>query len=267
MKIKQMKNKEESKAKKIGDKENDIMNEETMENNIKDNKQMKLFQTEQMMMEKALEIIKKDDLQKENGEICCVSEFEKDVDDNFHIDFIHSFANLRAKNYRLEPMDWITVKIKAGKIVPALATTTACISALQTIEMCKILQKNYKPSSMKNAFLSLALPFLAFSEPVAPVYKQINAKHRVCLWDRWEIKLGNENDCLESFFTFLRKFTGGLAPRDLFQGSRPIFISSMMNSEAKKDEKDEVMNTRLEYLLDFKVYLLLYFCKKKKKNY
>jgi hypothetical protein len=37
-------------------------------------------------------------------------------------------------------MDWLTVKIKAGRIIPALATTTAAISGLQTIELVKILK-------------------------------------------------------------------------------------------------------------------------------
>jgi len=57
-------------------------------------------------------------------------EFEKDDDKNFHIDFIHAAANLRVANYGLEEMDWITVKLKAGRIVPALVTTTAAISGL-----------------------------------------------------------------------------------------------------------------------------------------
>lgn len=55
------------------------------------------------------------------------------------MDFIHAFANVRAQNYKLDEMDWITVKIKAGRIVPALATTTAAIAALQTIELIRYL--------------------------------------------------------------------------------------------------------------------------------
>jgi hypothetical protein len=59
-----------------------------------------------------------------------VQEFEKDADEKFHIDFICALANVRACNYKLEEMDWINVKIKAGRIVPALATTTASIAGL-----------------------------------------------------------------------------------------------------------------------------------------
>jgi len=36
-----------------------------------------------------------------------VQEFEKDDDQNFHVDFIYASANVRASNYSLEPMDWI----------------------------------------------------------------------------------------------------------------------------------------------------------------
>ena len=37
-------------------------------------------------------------------------------------------------------MDRDTVKIKAGRIVPALSTTTSVIAALQTIELIKLLK-------------------------------------------------------------------------------------------------------------------------------
>ena len=67
-------------------------------------------------------------------------EFEKDDDKNFHIDFMSSMGNCRAMNYKLEEMDWLQVKLKAGRIVPALATTTACVAGLQSIELIKILK-------------------------------------------------------------------------------------------------------------------------------
>lgn len=57
-------------------------------------------------------------------------EFEKDDDSNFHIDFISGLAGCRCMNYSLSTLDWVSVKLKAGRIIPALATTTACIAAL-----------------------------------------------------------------------------------------------------------------------------------------
>lgn len=75
-------------------------------------------------------------------------------------------ANIRASNYNLSSMDWITVKIKAGRIVPALATTTAAIAGLQTIELIKIL-KDLPLTNFRNAFLNLAVPSLMLGEPGA----------------------------------------------------------------------------------------------------
>ena len=86
-------------------------------------------------------------------------EFEKDNDANFHIDFMYSLGNCRALCYKLEHMDWITVKLKAGRIVPALATTTASISGLQTLELVKII-KEVEVTDHRNIFLNLAVPYM-----------------------------------------------------------------------------------------------------------
>jgi len=88
-----------------------------------------------------------------------VEEFEKDEDSNGHIDLIYSMANCRSSNYKLTEMDWLTVKVKAGRIVPAMATTTACIAGLQSIELVKVLKKE-KLVNIKNAFLNLAVPIM-----------------------------------------------------------------------------------------------------------
>jgi len=55
----------------------------------------------------------------------------------------------------------------AGKIIPALATTTAMIVGAVGLEIFKYLQK--KPIvKMRNAFINLALPLFLFSEPLPP---------------------------------------------------------------------------------------------------
>ncbi len=84
-------------------------------------------------------------------------------------------------------MDWITVKLKAGRIVPALATTTASISGLQTLELVKIL-KGCKMSEHRNIFLNLAVPTMQASEPGVCTKTKLLEGLEVSLWDRWEVK-------------------------------------------------------------------------------
>ena len=93
-------------------------------------------------------------------------------------------ANIRASNYKLDEMEWINVKIKAGRIVPALATTTAAIAALQTLELIKFL-KGIKLSEHRNSFLNLAVPSLMMSEPGEAIKTKLREGLEVTLWDRW----------------------------------------------------------------------------------
>jgi len=94
-------------------------------------------------------------------------------------------ANIRAANYDLEEMDWINVKIKAGRIVPALATTTAAIAGLQTLELLKYI-KGCKLSEYRNSFMNLAVPSLMMSEPGLAPKSVLKEGLEVTLWDRWE---------------------------------------------------------------------------------
>jgi ubiquitin-activating enzyme E1 len=93
--------------------------------------------------------------------------FEKDDDSNFHMDFISSFANLRARNYSIEEVDFLQAKLIAGRIIPALATTTSLVTGFVCIELIKLLQQGNK-AAFKDLQCNLAIPMLMQIDPEAP---------------------------------------------------------------------------------------------------
>ena len=92
--------------------------------------------------------------------------FEKDDDSNFHIDFIHATANLRARNYRITECDELKTKLIAGKIIPTIATTTAMIVGAVGMELLKVVQGFDKIEDYRNGFFNLATSMFYFTEPM-----------------------------------------------------------------------------------------------------
>ena len=102
-------------------------------------------------------------------------DFEKDDDSNFHMDYVAAVANLRAENYEIQAVERSVIKKIAGKIIPAIATTTAMVTGFVCLEVYKFIQGHKKIESFRNGFVNLALPFFGFSEPVPPKQQKVRS--------------------------------------------------------------------------------------------
>lgn len=112
-------------------------------------------------------------------------QFEKDDDTNYHMDLIAGFANMRARNYSIPEVDKLKAKFIAGRIIPAIATTTAMATGLVCLELYKVIL-NHQVEKYRNTFANLALPLFSMAEPVPPkIIKHGNLSWSV--WDRWVI--------------------------------------------------------------------------------
>ena len=158
-------------------------------------------------------------------------EFEKDDDSNHHIDFITAASNLRAQNYAIVEADRHKTKFIAGKIIPAIATTTALVTGLVVLELYKIVDGKTDLEQYKNGFVNLALPFFGFSEPIASpkgTYQGSNGEVTIDkLWDRFEV----ENITLEELIQHFE--TIGLSITMLSSGVSLLYASFYPQSKLK----------------------------------
>ncbi|KAK9467961.1 hypothetical protein V1512DRAFT_236239 [Lipomyces arxii] len=134
-------------------------------------------------------------------------EFEKDDDTNHHIDFITAASNLRALNYAIEPADRLRTKLIAGRIIPAIATTTGLVAGLVNLELYKVADAKTNIEMYKNGFVNLSLPFFGFSEPIASTRIKYGSKSFDAIWDRFDLKGDITLRELLDYFTEEEKLT------------------------------------------------------------
>lgn len=158
-------------------------------------------------------------------------QFEKDDDTNFHMDLIAGLANMRARNYSIPEVDKLKAKFIAGRIIPAIATSTAMATGLVCLELYKVLAGGHKVEDYRNTFANLALPLFSMAEPVPPkVIKHLDMSWTV--WDRWVIK---GNPTLKELIGWLQD--KGLNAYSISCGSCLLYNSMFPRHKDRMDKK------------------------------
>ncbi|XP_019432005.1 PREDICTED: ubiquitin-activating enzyme E1 1-like [Lupinus angustifolius] len=157
--------------------------------------------------------------------------FEKDDDTNYHMDMIAGLANMRARNYSIPEVDKLKAKFIAGRIIPAIATSTAMATGFVCLELYKVLAGGHKLEDYRNTFANLALPLFSIAEPVPPkVIKHQDMSWTV--WDRWVVK---DNLTLRELLEWLK--AKGLNAYSISCGSCLLYNSMFPRHRDRMDKK------------------------------
>ena len=152
-------------------------------------------------------------IQKNIEKIIKIQEFEKDND--LHLNFIFSASNLRAEIYKIEKCSKIKTQLIAGKIIPAIASSTASIVGLVSLQLYTLYQTN-DINFLRNHHFNLArMTDFCFSSPV-PCISTIDKKstleegkkyvpEKYTIWDYIVIK---ESMNIKEFIDYVKKNFG-----------------------------------------------------------
>ncbi|KAI5190338.1 ubiquitin-activating enzyme E1 [Nematocida sp. AWRm77] len=116
-------------------------------------------------------------------------EFEKDSETNGHVEFVTAAANIRSDTYGIPNLSALEIKKIAGRIIPAIATTTAVVSGLAVGEAVKYVfwrEEVGREEIYKNSYVSLALPLLATSDPLPPQKFTIPLQAKSLITTHWD---------------------------------------------------------------------------------
>lgn len=123
--------------------------------------------------------------------LICPEMFDKDDDDNGHMDVIYAASMIRADSYGIPLVDKLKAKQIVGRIVPAIATTTAMITGSIAFELYKLLA-NKPLEAMRCTNINLAVNSYASFEPnpckAKPFGRAKDSQVMVSLWTMLTLK-------------------------------------------------------------------------------
>ena len=174
--------------------------------------------------------------------------FEKDNDANHHVFFINICSNLRANNYRIPTTDELKTKMIAGKIIPAIASTTAAITGFSCMQLYTLLITD-DISQVKNCCLDTSFNYFQINNPADPVHmkdKQYNiifdgpTKAIPSGWTVWDIiDIKGPMTCQQLFEYFQKEYDVKITT--VLANGKTIIFMFMPNSKKKLNRKiDEI---------------------------
>ena len=104
-------------------------------------------------------------------------EFEKDDASNGHVAFIAAASNARAACYGIAAADELETKRIAGRVVPAIATTTAIVAGLACVELLKLAAARGDAAALR-ALLALHKLVILQDEVVHPRFERADTRPR-----------------------------------------------------------------------------------------
>jgi ubiquitin-activating enzyme E1 len=181
-----------------------------------------------------------------NLDLIKIEEFDKDDDLKGHVEFIYAFTNLRAENYNIEKCDISKVKMISGKIVPAIASTTAAIVGIVALQLY-VLKITEDINYLRDCFFDLATNVICFQnlrkakniedgndiiEEGKKKYKLIPEKFSI-----WDYLIINESLSIRQLIYYMKKE---------YNVEVTSIISSKILLYLKNDSKDEILDKKIE---------------------
>jgi ubiquitin-activating enzyme E1 len=190
-----------------------------------------------------------EDVSLENRKECkyTIDEFEKDDDSNFHMSFVTATSNIRATSYGIPQADKMRSTQIVGRIIPAVATTTALATGAAMFELYKLFFNAKKEKECKNieAFRSsnfnLAINLFCQFEPAKPERLEFCGKEFTS-WDAIETE---KDMTLEEFRNWFEETYGSPLSLIATAGTNPVTIYNDFLDDELIDQRSNVKLSKL----------------------